>query len=130
MKQRALWSAVLIAVLGLSGCGSAGGSKSADTGAAGKLVVWDWKSSDANGNTSGNHTANCATFWRGRSLPQAETRDRGFHVVHNRPVVDAADRRSSPRSIWEYELDALKAESCGRTDERARVSRLTVLETG
>ncbi|WP_426513666.1 ABC transporter substrate-binding protein [Dactylosporangium sp. McL0621] len=48
MKQRALWSAVLIAVLGLSGCGSAGGSKSADTGAAGKLVVWDWKSSDAN----------------------------------------------------------------------------------
>jgi len=48
MKQRALWSAVLIAVLGLSGCGSAGGSKSSDTAAAGKLVVWDWKSSDAN----------------------------------------------------------------------------------
>ena len=48
MKQRVLWSAVLIAALGLSGCGSAGGSKSADSGSSGKLVVWDWKSSDAN----------------------------------------------------------------------------------
>jgi multiple sugar transport system substrate-binding protein len=48
MKHRALWSAVLIAALGLSGCGSAGGSKSADRGSGGKLVVWDWKSSDAN----------------------------------------------------------------------------------
>ena len=75
---------------------------------------------------SGSPRQHCIGF----CLPQAETRDRGFHVVHNRPVVDAADRRSSPRSIWEYELDALKAESCGRTDERARVSRLTVLETG
>lgn len=48
MKQRALWSAVLIAALGLAGCGSAGGSKSTDSGTSGKLVVWDWKSSDAN----------------------------------------------------------------------------------
>ena len=49
MKQRALLSAVLIAALGLAGCGSAGGSKSTDGGGAGgKLVVWDWKSSDAN----------------------------------------------------------------------------------
>src|ERR1044071_166303 len=48
MKQRALWSAVLVATLGLAGCGSAGGSKSTDSGSGGKLVVWDWKSSDAN----------------------------------------------------------------------------------
>ena len=33
--------------IGLSGCGSAGGLKSADS-SSGKLVVWDWKSSDAN----------------------------------------------------------------------------------
>jgi len=45
MKQRALWSAILIASLALSGCGSAGGSKSSN-GASDKLVVWDWKSSD------------------------------------------------------------------------------------
>src|ERR1044071_5937757 len=48
MKQRALWSAVLIAVLAMSGCGSASGPKAADKGSTGgKLVVWDWKSGDA-----------------------------------------------------------------------------------
>src|SRR3954449_2934751 len=48
MKQRALWSVLLAAVLALAGCGSAGGSNSTDSGSGGKLVVWDWKSSDAN----------------------------------------------------------------------------------
>jgi ABC-type glycerol-3-phosphate transport system substrate-binding protein len=48
MKQRALWSVLLAAVLALAGCGSAGGSTTTDSGAGGKLVVWDWKSSDAN----------------------------------------------------------------------------------
>ncbi|MEV0718242.1 extracellular solute-binding protein [Asanoa sp. NPDC050611] len=48
MKQRALWSAVLIAVLAASGCGSASGPKEADKAASGgKLLVWDWKSGDA-----------------------------------------------------------------------------------
>jgi multiple sugar transport system substrate-binding protein len=48
MKQRALWSAVLIAALAMSGCGSASGPKEKDKGAAStKLVVWDWKSGDA-----------------------------------------------------------------------------------
>ncbi len=46
MKQRALWSAALVATLALSGCGSAAGPKSPDSGAGGKLVVWDWKSGD------------------------------------------------------------------------------------
>jgi ABC-type glycerol-3-phosphate transport system substrate-binding protein len=44
MKQRALWLAVLIGSLAIAGCGSASNSKS--TGSDGKLVVWDWKSSD------------------------------------------------------------------------------------
>jgi multiple sugar transport system substrate-binding protein len=48
MKRKALWSTVLVAALALSGCGSAGGSKSTDSGSGGKLIVWDWKSSDAN----------------------------------------------------------------------------------
>lgn len=48
MKQRALWSVLVAAVLALAGCGSAGGSASTDKGSGGKLVVWDWKSSDAN----------------------------------------------------------------------------------
>src|SRR5687768_143364 len=48
MKQRTLWSAVLVVGLGLSaGCGSAAGP---GTGGSGdKLVVWDWKSGDAKG---------------------------------------------------------------------------------
>jgi ABC-type glycerol-3-phosphate transport system substrate-binding protein len=48
MKQRTLWTAALAAALALTGCGSAGGSGSTDGSADGKLVVWDWKSSDAN----------------------------------------------------------------------------------
>lgn len=47
MKQRALWSAVLVAGLALTGCGSASDSDSSSGGSAGKLVVWDWKSGDA-----------------------------------------------------------------------------------
>src|SRR5688500_7511820 len=46
MRKRALWPAVLVAALTLTGCGSAGGPKSPDEGAGGKLVVWDWKSGD------------------------------------------------------------------------------------
>jgi multiple sugar transport system substrate-binding protein len=49
MKQRALWSAALVAGLALAGCGSASDSDSDSSpgGASGKLVVWDWKSGDA-----------------------------------------------------------------------------------
>ena len=47
MKQRALWSAVLVAGLALAGCGSAAEPDSAPGRADGKLVVWDWKSGDA-----------------------------------------------------------------------------------
>ncbi|RSM65464.1 sugar ABC transporter substrate-binding protein [Actinoplanes sp. ATCC 53533] len=46
MKQRALWLAVLIGSLVLTGCGSASSKKSSTSGSAGKIVVWDWKSSD------------------------------------------------------------------------------------
>ncbi|MFC3499429.1 ABC transporter substrate-binding protein [Micromonospora krabiensis] len=46
MKMRAIWSAVLVAGLALTGCGSATGSKSSPAGEAGKLVVWDWKSGE------------------------------------------------------------------------------------
>jgi ABC-type glycerol-3-phosphate transport system substrate-binding protein len=47
MKQHpALRSAVLIAVLALSGCGSAAQPDSPPGGSGGKLVVWDWKSGD------------------------------------------------------------------------------------
>ena len=45
MKQRALWSAVLVVGLALAGCGSAAGPGAAG-GKAGTLVVWDWKSGD------------------------------------------------------------------------------------
>jgi multiple sugar transport system substrate-binding protein len=54
MKQRAPWLAVLMASLALAGCGSASGTKSSDGGAGGKLVVWDWKSSDK---TAANYVA-------------------------------------------------------------------------
>lgn len=47
MKQRAVWSAVLVAGLALAGCGSATGSRSSPGGSEGKLVVWDWKSGEA-----------------------------------------------------------------------------------
>jgi len=47
MKQRALWAAVLVAGLALSGCGSASAPDSSSDRADGKLVVWDWKSGDA-----------------------------------------------------------------------------------
>jgi multiple sugar transport system substrate-binding protein len=47
MKQRALWSAVLVAGLALAGCGSASESNSSSRASDGKLVVWDWKSGDA-----------------------------------------------------------------------------------
>ncbi|WP_033443067.1 ABC transporter substrate-binding protein [Saccharothrix sp. NRRL B-16314] len=48
MKQRALWSAVVVLGLALaSGCGSA--TAPGSSGSSGdKLVVWDWKSGDAN----------------------------------------------------------------------------------
>ncbi|MEU5907292.1 extracellular solute-binding protein [Micromonospora sp. NPDC047527] len=48
MKQRAVWAAVLVAGLALTGCGSATGSGSSSSGSADKLVVWDWKSGEAN----------------------------------------------------------------------------------
>jgi multiple sugar transport system substrate-binding protein len=47
MKQRALWTAALIAALALAGCGSASDSNSSSGASDGKLVVWDWKSGDA-----------------------------------------------------------------------------------
>ncbi|MGW4465024.1 ABC transporter substrate-binding protein [Micromonospora sp. NPDC004704] len=47
MKQRAMWSAVLVAGLALAGCGSAADSGSSSGGSDGKLVVWDWKSGEA-----------------------------------------------------------------------------------
>jgi multiple sugar transport system substrate-binding protein len=48
MKQRAVWSAVLVMGLALAGCGSASDSGDKPSGgAAGKLIVWDWKSGDA-----------------------------------------------------------------------------------
>jgi multiple sugar transport system substrate-binding protein len=47
MKQRALWSAALVAGLALAGCGSAAGSDPPSGASDGKLVVWDWKSGDA-----------------------------------------------------------------------------------
>ncbi len=48
MKQRALWSAALVLGLAVaSGCGSA--TAPGSSGSSGdKLVVWDWKSGDAN----------------------------------------------------------------------------------
>ena len=47
MRQRALWSAVLVLGLALSaGCGSAT-SPGSSGGSGEKLVVWDWKSGDA-----------------------------------------------------------------------------------
>ncbi|MGC4772487.1 ABC transporter substrate-binding protein [Micromonospora sp. DT44] len=47
MKQRAVWAAVLVAGLALTGCGSATGSGSSSGGSDKKLVVWDWKSGEA-----------------------------------------------------------------------------------
>ncbi len=47
MKQRTLWSAVLLAGLTLTGCGSAAAPEPpSGGGSSGKLVVWDWKSGD------------------------------------------------------------------------------------
>ena len=50
MKQRTLWSAVIVLGLGLAGCGSAARPTSSpgDSSKVTKLVVWDWKSGDAN----------------------------------------------------------------------------------
>jgi ABC-type glycerol-3-phosphate transport system substrate-binding protein len=49
MKQRTLWSAVIVLGLGLAGCGSAARpvSSPGDSSKVTKLVVWDWKSGDA-----------------------------------------------------------------------------------
>ncbi|PRY36763.1 ABC transporter substrate-binding protein [Umezawaea tangerina] len=48
MKQRTLWSAVLVAgLMATAGCGSAAGPGSPAGGSGDKLVVWDWKSGDA-----------------------------------------------------------------------------------
>ena len=46
MKQRAVWSAVLVLGLAMAGCGSAAGPGSSSSGSEGKLVVWDWKSGE------------------------------------------------------------------------------------
>jgi multiple sugar transport system substrate-binding protein len=46
MRQRALWSAIVVAGLTLAGCGSASGPGSSSGGGEDKLVVWDWKSGD------------------------------------------------------------------------------------
>ena len=48
MKQRSMWPAVLVVALIMAGCGSATGKDSNSGGTSGKLVVWDWKSSDKN----------------------------------------------------------------------------------
>jgi multiple sugar transport system substrate-binding protein len=50
MKQRMWWPVVaLVVVLGSAACGSATSNNNPNSGAAaGKLVVWDWKSSDKN----------------------------------------------------------------------------------
>ncbi|MEU6019800.1 extracellular solute-binding protein [Micromonospora sp. NPDC047134] len=48
MKQRALWSAALVVgLVTMAGCGSAGGPGNSSGGSADKLVVWDWKSGEA-----------------------------------------------------------------------------------
>ncbi|MDH2430764.1 extracellular solute-binding protein [Sphaerisporangium sp. TRM90804] len=48
MKQRILWSAVLVAGLALAGCGSATRptTSASDSEKVAKLVVWDWKSGE------------------------------------------------------------------------------------
>jgi ABC-type glycerol-3-phosphate transport system substrate-binding protein len=46
MRSRSLWSAVLIAGLAVTGCGSATGSGQSSGGSTDKLVVWDWKSGE------------------------------------------------------------------------------------
>ena len=49
MKQRTPWSAALVLGLALSaGCGSASVSGPPPGGSSDGLVVWDWKSGDAN----------------------------------------------------------------------------------
>jgi multiple sugar transport system substrate-binding protein len=49
MKQRTLWSATLVLGLALSaGCGSAAAPGPSSGNPGGELVVWDWKSGDAN----------------------------------------------------------------------------------
>ncbi|MCZ7375874.1 ABC transporter substrate-binding protein [Micromonospora sp. WMMC250] len=45
MRQRAIWSAVFVVGLALTGCGSASDSSSSKS-SEGKLVVWDWKSGE------------------------------------------------------------------------------------
>jgi ABC-type glycerol-3-phosphate transport system substrate-binding protein len=49
MKQRALWSALMVATLTLAGCGSAARQEAPSGGSTQKqqkLVVWDWKSGE------------------------------------------------------------------------------------
>ncbi|MEG3637313.1 ABC transporter substrate-binding protein [Micromonospora palythoicola] len=46
MKQRALWSAVLVVGLATAGCGSASDTGPSSGGSTDKLVVWDWKSGE------------------------------------------------------------------------------------
>jgi len=46
MSQRAVWPALLTALLVIAGCGSASGTGSSSGQTSGKLVVWDWKSGD------------------------------------------------------------------------------------
>src|SRR5690349_22728798 len=46
MKQRVVWSVAVAAMLAVAGCGSATGTDPSSNSASGKLVVWDWKSSD------------------------------------------------------------------------------------
>ncbi|WP_075731011.1 ABC transporter substrate-binding protein [Streptomyces acidiscabies] len=46
MRPHAQWTAVLLTVAVLAGCGSASGPKPSSGGDKDKLVVWDWKSGD------------------------------------------------------------------------------------
>ncbi|MDX8032690.1 extracellular solute-binding protein [Lentzea sp. BCCO 10_0856] len=46
MKQRTLWSALVVGLTLTAGCGSAAGPGTSSGGSTDKLVVWDWKSGD------------------------------------------------------------------------------------
>ncbi|TDE56322.1 extracellular solute-binding protein [Nonomuraea mesophila] len=46
MKQRRLWSAVLVTGLAVTGCGSAAPAQPSSGDATSKIVVWDWKSGE------------------------------------------------------------------------------------
>ena len=86
MKQRALWSVVLVAGLALTGCGSAtDGSGSSSGGSAGKLVVWDWKSGEAS-------SAQLRGEGEGRLRQEAPGRHGRVRRPAVRPVLHPAGR--------------------------------------